>query len=67
MTKGPLGIVDWGKVANETVASMPQVFGARISYTIQSMINNVIVERIANRPFFAEARQKAGWTRYINR
>jgi len=66
MAKGPLGLIDFGKVFegglfDMAIASAPSIIGGRVASTFQSFIYRVVYENMSSQPMFAEARQKAGW------
>jgi len=61
MVKGPLGLIDWDKLRQETIAATPHMFAARMSYSIQSVMNQVLTERISRIPVFNDAQKRLGW------
>ncbi len=61
MTKGPLGLIEWDKVREEVIAATPHMFAARMSYSLQSVINKVLTERLSRIPVVESAQKRLGW------
>lgn len=67
MTKGPLGLIDWGaflqegRFLNTVIAATPSIIGGRVASTFQSLIYRGVYESMSSQPIFKEARSKAGW------
>lgn len=59
--KGPLGLIDWDKLRHEMIAATPHLFAARMSYSLQSVMNQVLTERLSRIPVFENAQKRVGW------